>query len=41
MPTFLQLMVFLAFALALVAPLPILGFDPLRDDNVRLSNGNN
>ncbi len=36
MPTFLQPMVFLAFALALVAPLSVLGFDPLRNDNVRL-----
>jgi hypothetical protein len=42
MPTLLQVqpMTSLAFALALVIPLSVLGFDILRNDNVRLSNSN-
>jgi len=30
----------LAFALALAIPFSVLGFDPLRNDNVRLSSSN-
>ena len=40
MPTLLQPMVFLAFALAFVIPFSVLGFDPTSNNNVRLSSSN-
>ena len=40
MPTLLQPMTSLAFALAVAIPFSVLGFDPLGNDNVRLFSSN-